>query len=135
MKKEDFHKGQTVWVYLTGDAARRKNTTEERIQEWEIVSVGRKYITARPKGTGLRFDTKFEIENDFRHVYTYGSANYVLYLSKEDIFQDVWRNQTREYIRRCTTRWESPIVGMLSDEDLHMVSEIFRKYDKDGGEK
>lgn len=134
MKKEDFRKGQTVWVYLTGNAARGKKTTEERIQEWEVVSVGRKYITARPKGTGLWFDTKFDIENNFWQVYTYGSANYVLYLSKEDILQDVWRSQTREYIRRCA-RWESQIVRMMSDEDLQAVSEIFRKYDKDGDRK
>lgn len=88
MKKEDFHKGQKVWVYLIGDAARGKESIEERIQEWKVVSVGRKYITARPKGrTGAYFNEKFEIENDFQHVYTYGSANYILYLSKEDIFQ------------------------------------------------
>ena len=135
MKKEDFHKGQTVWVYLTGNAARGKKTTEERIQEWEIVSVGRKYITARPKGiTGTYCDEKFEIQNNFRQVYTYGCADYVLYLSREDILQDVWQSQTREYIRRCA-RWESPIVGAMSDEDLQTVSEIFRKYDKDGNWK
>lgn len=134
MRKEDFHKGQTVWVYLTGNAARGKNTTEERIQEWEVVSVGRKYITARPKGTGLWLDTKFDIKNNFQQVYTYGCADYVLYLSKEDVLQDVWRSQTREYIRRCA-RWESLIIGIMSDEDLQTVSEIFRKYDKDGGTK
>lgn len=135
MRKEDFYKGQTVWVYLTGNAARGKKTTEERIQEWEVISVGRKYITARPKGRiGAYCDEKFEIENNFHHVYTYGSANYVLYLSKEDILKDVWRSQIREYIRRCA-RWESPITGMMSDEDLQTVLEIFRKYDKDGNGK
>lgn len=34
MKKKDFHKGQTVWIYLVGNAARGTKTLEERIQEW-----------------------------------------------------------------------------------------------------
>lgn len=134
MKKEDFHKGQIVYVYLVGNAARVKKTAEERIQEWEVVSVGRKYITARPRGTGLWFDTKFEIENDFRQVYTYGCADYILYLSKEDILQDIWRGSTRKYISQCAS-WSSPIVGRMSDEDLQTISEIFRKYNKDGEKK
>lgn len=35
VKKKDFHKGQTVWIYLVGNAARGTKTLEERIQEWE----------------------------------------------------------------------------------------------------
>lgn len=131
MKKEDFHKGQTVWVYLIGDAARGRKTTEERIQEWEVVSVGRKYITARPKGTYRWHDTKFEIENGFRQVYTCGTVDYLLFLSKEDIFNEIWRSETRKYIESFA-RWERGLVRKMSDEDLRMVSSIFKKYDKDG---
>lgn len=36
MEKKDFHKGQTVWIYLVGNAARGTKTLEERIQEWEV---------------------------------------------------------------------------------------------------
>lgn len=130
MKKEDFHKGQTVWVYLVGNAARGKKTTEERVQEWEVISVGRKYITARPRGVMSGWDVKFEIDEDFCQVYNHGCANYVLYLSKEAILEDVWRGKTRKYIKE-SVNWYSPIIGRMSDEDLKTVSEIFKKYDKD----
>lgn len=134
MKKEDFHKGQKVWVYLIGNAARRKKTVEERIQEWEVVSVGRKYITARPKGMISGCETKFEIENDFRQVYQYGCADYVLYLQKEDILHDIWRSKTSTYIKKCCG-FGSSVVGQMSDKDLQAVSDIFKKYDKDGEQK
>lgn len=133
MRKEDFHKGQTVWAYLIGSSAIGKKTTEERIKEWEVISVGKKYVVAKPKDSFLERETRFEIENGF---YKDGCCidNCRIYLTKEDIFNDVWRSQTREYIRRCT-QWESPIVGTMSDEDLQTVLEIFKKYDKDGGAK
>lgn len=130
MKKEDFRKGQTVWVYLTGDAARGMKTTEERIQEWEVVSVGRKYITARPKGTDGWRDTKFEIENGFRKVYTYGTADYLLFLSKEDILNKIWRSETQNHIENFAS-WERGLVRKMSDEDLRVVADILRKYDKE----
>lgn len=130
MKKEDFHKGKTVWVYLTGNAARGKKTTEERIQEWEVVSVGRKYIIARPKGMKEWWNVKFDITNNFRQD-TIFTADYELYLAKEDILHDVWRENTRSYIREfATSTIES--LNYLSDEDLLTVSEIFRKYFKEG---
>ena len=49
MEKKDFYKGQTVWVYLVGNAALRCPSQEKRVQEWEVLSIGRKYITCCPK--------------------------------------------------------------------------------------
>lgn len=119
-----------MWVYLTGNAARGKKTTEERIQEWEVVSVGRKYIIARPKGMKEWWNVKFDITNNFRQD-TIFTADYELYLAKEDILHDVWRENTRSYIREfATSTIES--LNYLSDEDLLTVSEIFRKYFKEG---
>lgn len=43
MNIKDFKVGQTVYVQLTGNAAKRSS---ECIEEWEITSVGRKYIKA-----------------------------------------------------------------------------------------
>ena len=49
-KKEDFTKGQTVFIYMVGNAARCcKPGIESRIQEWEVKTVGSKYITAVEK--------------------------------------------------------------------------------------
>lgn len=48
---KDFKVGQTVYVELTGNASRGK-TAEQCIEEWEITSVGRKYIRAGRKSDG-----------------------------------------------------------------------------------
>ena len=126
MRKEDFHKGQTVWVYLIGNAARGRKTTEERIQEWEIIKVGRKYITAKPNNGG--WEQRFDIENNFRHVYTYGTSNYELYLTKEEIYEEIERSNRIEYIEQFC-RWERRNLNKMSDDDLLAVVEIFKKYE------
>lgn len=125
MKKEDFYKGQTVWVYLTGNAARGRKTTEERIQEWEVLKVGRKYITAKPKVGG--WEQRFDIENNFRHVYTYGTSDYELYLTKEETYEKIERLNRIEYIEQFC-RWERRNLSKMSDDDLFAVVEIFKKY-------
>lgn len=125
LRKEDFHKGQTVWVYLIGNAARGRKTTEERIQEWEIIKVGRKYITAKPKNG--RREQRFDIENNFRHVYTYGTSDYELYLTKEEIYEKIERLNRIEYIEQFC-RWERRNLSKMSDDDLFAVVEIFKKY-------
>lgn len=126
MKKEDFYKGQTVWVYLTGNAARGRKTTEERIQEWEVLKVGRKYITAKPKVGG--WEQRFDIENNFRHVYTYGTSDYELYLTKEEIYEKIERLNRIEYIEQFC-RWERRNLSKMSYDDLLAVVEIFKKYE------
>lgn len=126
MRKEDFYKGQTVWVYLIGNAARGRKTTEERIQEWEIIKVGRKYITAKPKNGG--WEQRFDIENNFRHVYTYGTSDYELYLTKEEIYEKIERLNRIEYIEQFC-RWERRNLSKMSYDDLFAVVEIFKKYE------
>ena len=126
MKKEDFYKGQTVWVYLVGNAARGRKTTEERIQEWEVLKVGRKYITAKPKSGGC--EQRFDIENNFRHVYTYGTSDYELHLTKEEIYKEIERSNRIEYIEQFC-RWERRNLNKMSDDDLLAVVEIFKQYE------
>ena len=126
MKKEDFYKGQTVWVYLTGNAARGRKTTEERIQEWEVLKVGRKYITAKPKVGGC--EQRFDIENNFQHVYTYGTSDYELYLTKEEIYEKIERLNRIEYIEQFC-RWERRNLSKMSYDVLLAVVEIFKKYE------
>ena len=49
MDIKDFKVGQNVFVRLTGNASRGKKG-DELIEEWEIISVGRKLIKAKRKG-------------------------------------------------------------------------------------
>ena len=126
MKKEDFYKGQTVWVYLTGNAARGRKTTEERIQEWEVLKVGRKYITAKSKSGG--WEQRFDIENNFRHVYTCGTSDYELHLTEEEIYEEIERKNRIEYIEQFC-RWGRGKLCKLSDGELLSVVEIFKQYE------
>lgn len=127
MRKEDFKKGQTVWIYLIGNGARGKKTKKERIKEYEVISIGRKYITVRPKIGG--WDVKFEIENDFREVVTSGGTDHLLFLSKEDIDVMLERQEKTRFVQQAF-RWENRIYSKLSDEDLDMIVDIARKYTK-----
>ena len=126
MKKEDFYKGQTVWVYLVGSAASGRKTTKERIQEWEVLKVGRKYITAKPKVGGR--EKRFDIENNFRDVYTYGTSDYELHLTEEEIYEEVERQNRIEYIEQFC-RWGRGKLCKLSDGELLAVVEIFKQYE------
>lgn len=125
MKKEDFKKGQTVYILLVGNAARNKTNLKDWIEEWEVLSVGRKYITAKSEN-GCR-DAKFEIDNNFREHTKY-SENYKLYLSREEIEKSVWRSKTKQYII-LQAKWTSNTLNKMSDEDLQKVLETFKKYD------
>lgn len=61
-KRDDFQKGQTVYVYVVGDAAKYcAPGIENRIQEWEVKTVGTKYITVVDKKCSFR-EAKFSIE-------------------------------------------------------------------------
>lgn len=131
MKREDFHKGQTVYVYLVGNAARYKKTVEERIEEWEVSSVGKKYLTAKRGDYGL--EIKFDMENNFCQV-TNLCKDYILYLTEEDLRMDLWRMGARKIIQKCANGC-SPILKKLNDEELETVYDIFSKYLEEGSGK
>lgn len=126
MRKEDFKNGQTVWVYLVGNAARRVSE-DKRIEEWEVVSVGRRYITAKPISCSCP-EVKFDMENNFRQKYNC-CQDYILFLQKEDIEKYLWKNETIRYIERSTSIG-SGILPRMDIDDLKIVYDIFRKYDK-----
>ena len=121
MKKEDFHVGQKVWVYLTNNAARWIKP-EERIQEWEVVSVGRKYITvARNRGGS---EVRFNADEGFLQENPGGGIGYVLFLTEADLRRELWR----EELRNEMLSGYHEVLTRLSDQDLQAVSDIFRKY-------
>ena len=128
MEKNDFHKGQTVWIYLVGNAARYTKTLEERIQEWKVVSVGRKYITCRDKNCSWR-EAKFDIDDDFRHVYKYGTADYILYLSKEDILNEIYKNTLISNIV-YTVMYNRSRIRKMSVDDLEVINDILKRYEE-----
>lgn len=123
MVKEDFKKGQTVWLYLTPHAFeyRKGMTAEERIITGTVVSVGRKYITVHVSYG----EEKFEIGNDFTHVYESGSVRYILRTTKEEALLYSKREELRKYVL-CGFGWL--IVNQMSLEDLETIKNIMEKY-------
>ena len=87
MNIKDFKVGQTVYVELTGNASRGK-TPEQRIEEWEITSVGRKYIKA-----GKRSDGRIWGERTFEY-----RENYKTFVEKTDCCVDYILYPTRQEI-------------------------------------
>lgn len=81
MKKDDFHKGQTVYLLLLSNAARGKHG-EELIMESTVTAIGNKYITVSPGY--YRGSVRFEIEDNFRQYSDY-SPEHKLFLSREEI--------------------------------------------------
>ena len=90
MDLKDFKVGQTVWVQLAGNEARGKHG-DELIEEWEVVTVGKKYIHARKKGRS--FPTVFE-KREFGYSVKFvqktdGCVNYILYASKTELEEEL----------------------------------------------
>lgn len=126
MKKEDFKVGQTAYVYLIGNAARGKQTDEDRVEEWEVVSIGRKYIKAKKKGS-LYGEERFDSTDGFRNV-GYPS-DYKLYSTKEELYKEIWRRKAKEEIR-FKIQYVGYVLDKLSDEELETVYDILKKYER-----
>lgn len=118
MKKEDFCKGQTV--FLRENDGRLHGKTW--IVEATVVSVGRRYVTVKVYNQNVRFD----IEDDFRQVTEY-NPRYVLYLSKEMIEEEDRRREKDLRFFRLT-RESGRIPFVFSEEDLDKVLSILEKY-------
>lgn len=118
MKKEDFCKGQTVFL--------RENDGRLHGKTWivkaTVVSVGRRYVTVKVYNQNVRFD----IEDDFRQVTEY-NPRYVLYLSKEMIEEEDRRNEKNQRFCRLI-RESGRIPFVFSEEDLDKVISILEKY-------
>ncbi len=127
LRKEDFHSGQTVYLLHVLNY-RSGSTVEERIKEVKVLSVGRKYITVDYWG-----NKQFDMTDNFREVTRY-TASYRLYLSKEQIFEEMKRYSMEKEVEKVF-RWENGLVRKMTTEDLQNILDIVNKYragDPDG---
>lgn len=115
MKKEDFKVGQTVYLRLTGNAARGR-TGDDLIREAKVVSVGRKYITV---SSGYYGEVKFDLEN-FREK-TNSCIDYELFLTKQDIFDDIEKNELARLIAK-----KADLYYKLKEYPIETLREIKR---------
>ena len=122
LKKEDFHKGQTVYILKTTNR-RKDSTLEENIHEAKVLTVGRRYITTNWWGR-MRFDSEKGFQEDT--IYT---PSFKLYLSKEQIFKEAERYSIENEVEKLF-RWEYGTIRKMTTEDLKAILDIVNKYRK-----
>lgn len=123
MNIKDFKVGQTVYVELTGNASRGK-TPEQCIEEWEVTSVGRKYIKACKKESGIfRFETAFEYRESYgRFVQkTDYCVNYIIYLTRQEIEE---KHEKSRLFREIEERFRYGSQRDISLEQLRAIHGI-----------
>ena len=120
MKKEDFHVGQTVYLFHERNYPKGL-TVEGRIEEARVVSVGRKYLAVDHCGR-----TEFDMTNNFEEKTVY-SPIYTLHLSKEAIYRKIETQRQYRSIRDELERhlWRVPLEG------LQEIKAIIDKYAPD----
>lgn len=124
MNIKDFKVGQTVYVELTGNASRGK-TAEQCIEEWEITSVGRKYIKA-----GRKLDGRIWAETTFEYRENYGGfvektdccVDYILYETRQEIERKFEKSKLLNEVESFFRDWNKP--KNLSIEQLKRIKEI-----------
>lgn len=116
MKREDFQKGQTVFIR---ERSLYRNSIE-KIIETKVKSVGRKYVTVE------YMDTRFRVEDKFREDTIYTPRLY-LYLSREDIEREKARSELEHSVTSAFFR-NFELVSRMSTEDLQMILSIVNKY-------
>lgn len=129
MNIKNFKVGQTVYVELTGNASRRK-TADECIEEWEITSVGRKYIKAGRCSCGSTFGNRVWNETIFEYRESYGRfvqktdccVNYILYETRQEIEDEHERERLR--INICNMLSDYRTGKKISLEQLRKIKSI-----------
>lgn len=127
MNIKDFKVGQTVYVELTGNASRGK-TAEQCIDEWEITSVGRKYVKAGRCSDGTIWgETTFEYrENYGRFVQkTNYSIDYIIYETRQEIERKFEKSKLLNEVETFFRDWGKP--KNLSIEQLKRIKEILEE--------
>lgn len=127
MNIKDFKVGQTVYVELTGNASRGK-TAEQRIEEWEITSVGRKYIKAgRKSGGRIWREITFEYRESYGRFVEKADCciDYILYTTRQDIGRKFEKAKLLNEVESFFRDWSKP--KNLSIEQLKRIKEILEE--------
>ena len=114
--KEDWHKGQTVYLLRIGEGS-DKLEPEKRIIEVIVETVGRVYITVSVNSQKVRFEFDEETEQIFQE-YNYGRS-FEIYLTKEAALDILKKreieNQLREDAKILLTKALTDLDGKKLD--------------------
>lgn len=134
MSIKDFKAGQTVYVELTGNASRGK-TREQCIEEWEITSVGRKYIKAGKRSGGRIWrETTFEYRDNYKRFVekTDYCVDYILYTTSQEIEE---KQEKGRLFREIEQRFRYGSQRDISLEKLRAIHGILDGEENNGFEK
>ena len=123
MKKEDFKKGQTVFLLQVKDVS--DLLLYERISPAEVVSVGGKFVTVDLDWHGL---IKFEIDYFFRQATT-RAPRFELYLTEEEIFEKYARRDLEDRADDAFCKGRR-IVKRLTEDEINAIIEIIERYEE-----
>jgi len=126
MEIKDFKVGQKVLVKIVGNEARHRKP-ENLIEEWEIIQVGRKYITAKSldsfgqcqfeKSTATSCYGRFVQKTDY-------CVDYIMYMDMQDIKNEEKRREKEKIITGYfRSRYYLP---KLSDSELETIYDIIK---------
>lgn len=116
--KENFKKGQTVYLLRIGDEARR-TIPENWIFSAIVKTVGRKYITVSQTGRDIRFgydETKQQIWHDTSY-----NQEYELYLTKAEADDVLEKRVLQKEILQQINKIRCMELTELSLEQLHLL--------------
>lgn len=123
MNIKDFKVGQMVYVELTGNASRGK-MPEQCIEEWEITSVGRKYIKAGKRAYGRIWrERTFEYRENYKRFVekTDCCVDYILYLTRQEIEE---KHEKSRLFREIEQRFSYGSQRDISLEQLRAIHGI-----------
>lgn len=118
----NIKKGDNVVVAIekSSNRARRVNMAVSNIDNWTfkgvVLSVSKKYITVEFNGSTM----KFVIADDYRNKYTYGGADYKLYLSFDDVYNEF---KSQELYSQIKSKF-SAYKNSYSLETLNKILEL-----------
>lgn len=119
--KEDWHKGQTVYLLRIGEGS-DKLEPEKRIIEGIVETVGRVYITVSVNSQKVRFEFDEETEQIFQE-YNYGRS-FEIYLTKEAALDILKKREIQNQLREDAKILLSKDLTVLDGKKLNLLKNI-----------
>jgi hypothetical protein len=123
-RKLNLVKDQEVIIRYINDRMRyEKDKSIENIDNWtcigKVVKIGRKYIEVN---MGRYSNEKFDIERDYEQKVNAGSPDYKIYLSKEEIIDEIKADEIYKSIRNEFDGWKN--VNKFTLNQLQRIKNI-----------
>ena len=119
--KEDWHKGQTVYLLRIGEGS-DKLELEKRIIEGIVETVGRVYITVSVNSQKIRFEFDEETEQIFQE-YNYGRS-FEIYLTKEAALDILKKRKIENQLREDAKILLTKDLTDLDGKKLELLKNI-----------